>query len=76
MPARQMTTETQYPAALLAGFEWRDVGPLRGGRSFGVAGHADHPDTFYFGSVGGGVWKTQNAGRTWIPISDEGIPIG
>ena len=34
------------------------------------------PDTFYFGSVGGGVWKTENAGRTWLPISDEGIPIG
>ena len=34
------------------------------------------PDTFYFGSVGGGVWKTENSGRTWFPISDEGIPIG
>ncbi len=42
----------------------------------GVAGNADQPDTFYFGSVGGGVWKTENAGRTWFPISDEGIPIG
>ena len=42
----------------------------------GVAGHADQPDTFYMGSVGGGVWKTENAGRTWVPISDEGIPIG
>jgi hypothetical protein len=37
---------------------------------------AMQPDTFYFGSVGGGVWKTENAGRTWFPISDEGIPIG
>ena len=66
----------QYPSDLLAGFHWRDVGPLRGGRTYGVAGHADQPDTFYFGSVGGGVWKTENAGRTWSPISDEGIPIG
>jgi photosystem II stability/assembly factor-like uncharacterized protein len=41
-----------------------------------VAGHASQPDTFYFGSVGGGVWKTENAGHTWVPISDEGIPIG
>jgi photosystem II stability/assembly factor-like uncharacterized protein len=49
---------------------------MRGGRSFAVAGNANQPDTFYFGSVGGGVWKTQNAGRTWFPISDEGIPIG
>ena len=72
----QMKSAGQYPASLLAGLQWRDVGPMRGGRTFGVAGHADQPDTFYFGSVGGGVWKTENAGRTWFPISDEGIPIG
>jgi len=66
----------RYPASLLAGLEWRDVGPMRGGRTYGVAGHADQPDTFYFGSVGGGVWKTENSGRTWYPISDQGIPIG
>ena len=66
----------QYPGSLLAGLQWRDVGPMRAGRSFGVAGHPDQPDTFYFGSVGGGVWKTENSGRTWFPISDQGIPIG
>jgi photosystem II stability/assembly factor-like uncharacterized protein len=66
----------QYPASLLEGLKWRDVGPLRAGRTYGVAGHADQPDTFYMGSVGGGVWKTENAGRTWYPIADEGIPIG
>jgi photosystem II stability/assembly factor-like uncharacterized protein len=49
---------------------------MRGGRAYGVAGHANQPDTFYFGSVGGGVWKTENAGRTWMSISDQGIPIG
>src|SRR6202051_863317 len=65
-----------YPASLLAGLKWRDVGPMRGGRSYAVAGHADQPDTFYMGSVGGGVWKTENSGRTWYPISDEGIPLG
>jgi photosystem II stability/assembly factor-like uncharacterized protein len=73
----------QYPSSLLAGLHWRDVGPMRGGRSYAVAGSAQQPDTFYFGSVGGGVWKTVNAGRTWFPIADEpangpqtGIPIG
>src|SRR5271169_4895600 len=49
---------------------------MRGGRSYGVAGNANQPDTFYMGSVGGGVWKTENSGRTWFPIADEGIPIG
>jgi photosystem II stability/assembly factor-like uncharacterized protein len=66
----------QYDPSLLAGLQWRDVGPMRAGRVFGVAGHASQPDTFYMGSVGGGVWKTENSGRTWFPISDEGIPIG
>ncbi|MFP5236774.1 MAG: VPS10 domain-containing protein [Acidobacteriota bacterium] len=69
----------QYPASLLAGLKWRDVGPMRGGRSYAVAGNASQPDTFYMGSVGGGVWKTENAGRTWVPIADDpktGIPIG
>jgi photosystem II stability/assembly factor-like uncharacterized protein len=74
--AQQMSSAGQYPGSLLAGLRWRDVGPMRGGRTFGVAGHANQPDTFYMGSVGGGVWKTENSGRTWYPISDEGIPIG
>lgn len=69
----------QYPASMLEGLRWRDVGPMRGGRSYAVAGIPNQPDTFYMGSVGGGVWKTENAGRTWIPIADDprtGIPIG
>ena len=69
----------QYPTSLLAGLSWRDLGPMRGGRSYAVAGNAAQPDTFYMGSVGGGVWKTENSGRTWYPIADDpetGIPIG
>ena len=76
LPAQQSAFTGQYPAEMLAGLEWRDVGPMRGGRSYAVAGVAGQPDTFYMGSVGGGVWKTENAGRTWFPISDQGIPIG
>ncbi|HXE09184.1 MAG TPA: hypothetical protein VN612_14880 [Acidobacteriaceae bacterium] len=66
----------QVPTALLGGLEWRDVGPMRGGRAYAVAGVPSQPDTFYMGSVGGGVWKTENSGRTWFPVSDQGIPIG
>ncbi|HEY6147428.1 MAG TPA: hypothetical protein VIZ69_07005, partial [Thermoanaerobaculia bacterium] len=50
---------------------WRLVGPFRGGRVLAVTGVPGHPNTFYFGAVGGGVWKTENAGRTWVPIFDE-----
>src|ERR1022692_2761202 len=74
--AQPMGPMGQYPSSLLSGLRWRDVGPMRGGRTYAVAGHADQPDTFYSGSVGGGVWKTENSGRTWFPVSDEGIPIG
>src|ERR1700759_1282115 len=69
----------QYPAELLSGLHWRDVGPMRAGRTYGVSGSAMQPDVFYMGSVGGGLWKTENAGRTWFPIADDpatGIPIG
>jgi photosystem II stability/assembly factor-like uncharacterized protein len=69
----------QYPAELLSGLQWRDVGPMRGGRTYAVSGNVSQPDTFYMGSVGGGVWKTENSGRTWFPIADDpftGIPIG
>jgi photosystem II stability/assembly factor-like uncharacterized protein len=76
VPAQDSPARGADSSPLLSGFEWRDVGPMRAGRVFGVAGHATQPDTFYFGSVGGGVWKTENAGRTWLPISDAGIPLG
>jgi len=72
-------TAQQYPAEMLAGLQWRDVGPMRGGRTYAVAGNVAQPDTFYMGSVGGGVWKTENSGRTWFPIADDpktGIQIG
>ena len=56
---------------LYGGLRWRSIGPFRGGRVNGVSGVPGQPNTFYFGSVGGGVWKTTNAGRTWLPIFDS-----
>jgi photosystem II stability/assembly factor-like uncharacterized protein len=57
-----------------ANLRWRLVGPFRGGRTLAAAGIAGDPATFYTGAVGGGVWKTENAGRTWEPIMD-GQPV-
>jgi photosystem II stability/assembly factor-like uncharacterized protein len=57
--------------SLYSGLRWRMIGPFRGGRVNGVSGVPGQPNTFYMGSVGGGVWKTTNAGRTWLPIFDS-----
>lgn len=56
--------------ALLSSTSWRNIGPFRGGRSAAVTGVAGKPDLFYFGATGGGVWRTQDGGRTWENISD------
>ena len=59
------------PANLFDQLQWRMIGPFRGGRISSVSGVAGDSTTFYFGSVGGGVWKTTNAGATWSPIFDQ-----
>src|SRR5438132_7982240 len=64
-------TAQQYDASLYSGLHWRMIGPFRAGRVNAVSGVVGQPDTFYFGSVGGGVWKTTNAGRTWNPVFDS-----
>jgi photosystem II stability/assembly factor-like uncharacterized protein len=65
----------QYDAGLYSGLRWRMIGPFRGGRVNAVSGVPGQPNAFYFGSVGGGVWKSANSGRTWTPIFDS-QPVG
>jgi photosystem II stability/assembly factor-like uncharacterized protein len=56
--------------SFFSGMRWRMIGPFRGGRALTAVGVPGQPSVFYFGAVGGGVWKTTNAGRTWTPIFD------
>ncbi len=61
----------QIDPALYKEMRWRSIGPFRGGRSVAVTGVPSQPDTYYFGGVGGGVWKTTDGGVTWQPLFDK-----
>jgi len=63
-------TAATFDPAQYGAMQWREVGPFRGGRSAAVEGIASQPNTYYFGSVGGGVWKTVDGGETWKAVSD------
>ncbi len=65
-----------YAPALFSDLEYRMVGPSRGGRVTAVAGHVDHPGSFYMGATGGGVWKTTDYGITWHNLSDGFFSTG
>src|SRR3982750_2522562 len=56
---------------LYNGMRWRQVGPFRGGRALAIEGVPGEPDTFYFGAVAGGVWKTVDGGQNWTPLFDK-----
>ena len=55
---------------VLKTFRWRSIGPDRGGRSIAVTGVKGRPKEAYFGAVGGGLWKTVDAGNNWAPVTD------
>ena len=80
LPATALYAQSEsaftYDTSLYNKMEWREIGPFRGGRSIAVAGHTAQPNTFYFGATGGGVWKTDDGGNTWINITDGFLKVG
>ncbi len=69
--AGSILAQTNIDPNNLKVLKWRSIGPFRGGRVVAVAGVVGDRDTYYFGGVGGGVWKTTNGGYDWYPVFDD-----
>jgi photosystem II stability/assembly factor-like uncharacterized protein len=69
------SNQTVHPD-LLEAFEYRSVGPFRGGRVTAVGGFTDHRFAYVMGTTGGGVWSTEDAGETWINLTDDFLDVG
>ncbi len=69
-------TQPTFTQQLLKHMRFRNIGPVRGGRVISAVGIPDDPATYFFGAVAGGLWKTSDAGVTWVPIADEFLKTG
>ena len=69
--ANPTTDKNKLDEKLWSGMKWRQVGPFRGGRALAIEGVPGEPNTYYFGAVAGGVWKTIDGGGNWAPLFDK-----
>jgi photosystem II stability/assembly factor-like uncharacterized protein len=73
---RQVADQEAVSDTVFHGLKWRNIGPFRGGRSVASSGVVKEPMTYYFGSTGGGIWKTVDDGITWKNVSDGFLKTG
>src|SRR5262245_36423263 len=72
----QSSPNTLINPNMFQDLRWRTIGPHRGGRSTAAAGVRTQPNVFYIGTTGGGVFKSDNYGITWTPVTDGQIATG
>lgn len=68
--AQAPTTPADGLDTIFSALKWRSIGPFRGGRANAAVGIPGQPRTYYMGTTGGGVWKTEDAGISWRNVSD------
>src|SRR5947208_5639906 len=73
VPSPAQAALNGYDPGLFNSMRWRNLGPDRGGRSIASAGVVKRPLEYYFGAVGGGLWKTTDGGTNWTPVTDGQI---
>jgi photosystem II stability/assembly factor-like uncharacterized protein len=72
--AAQQTTDDYN--TIFKPLKWRSIGPFRGGRSNAGCGVVGDPKTYYMGTTGGGLWKTDDMGISWRNVSDGYFKTG
>lgn len=75
LTAQELEANQVVHPDLLETMEYREVGPFRGGRSTAVGGFSDDPHQFIMGTTGGGVWMTDDAGESWVNVTDGFLDV-
>ena len=71
-----IASQAQTLDSIFKSLKYRNIGPFRGGRSVTASGVQGDPLTYYMGTTGGGLWKTEDAGQLWFNISDGYFKTG